>query len=1033
MIAHDPQLRLCRACLLIACAVITPGAACAQDVLGGIEGTAADSSGTPLAGVRVSVVGTVFAATVDSAGRYVIDHVPAGEYTIRAELSGQRPTTVPAVLVPAGGTVQVNFAPPARATVAPPQLATSGMVFSGGLLGDLPIDDARQALVLVPGVVMRGGQIGIADAADLSVRGADLGSASVYIDGAPVRFETLGTDLLAVGTNAISQASVVTGIPSPLASDARGGVISYVTRAGGARFAGTFRATGDGASPDGSSVGYNRFEGAIGGPLPVMPHLTWFVSGTLYGQRSAYRGLGAADQPSYVMGGVDTIVTVNKADGSGLQSVAIPQFVQYSGECANSSNYGFDCQGLRRPMDWSTSRREQARLLYTYGAGSSLSLTGLASELQQRFSPGPYVGDPALYAGARATSRLAVVNWTHRLRQLSNGPLTLDVNMSVAADEQLSGVLDPASEFGSRDPALGIELSTLHFTAADILPFPLTDQVIRNVRSNQGLRVPYLGRSDLLASQPYRMNPYGLSSFEGWYTTGVDAGQALTDIWERRWNGRAFVEWRPGRAQQLSVGLDLERTDLSSYTTGLTDEVGLDAFLEHPRRLGLFADYKVQTGALLIDAGARYDRFDPGAEFANIPGRISTNPAWSPRSFTSDTAYAGSLARVFTAGAVKNAISPRVRLTYAVSARTSARLAYALQVEPPAFGPLFANVNSDLAFTNVTTAFFGRDVDYVKSTLLEAGARMALGHFGADVSVYRKGNVDPYVYHIETYPDPSNPGAILQLLLLTANRGEVGTGVDAQLEWRHGTSAAVSLAGSAFRQPSPGAGVPGYTTSAVTGSAVVRIPDTWRAGTALGAALAKLSAVAMFRATTGLPYTRLANAGIGIIAPAFDGGTGVEPINSSRLPVTKTLDVKLTKAFRVRGMEWSVYADVRNVLNSGNMVGAYAETGTGTNDRYRANVENAELAAIASEATQNGARLSDGSVDLHGCASWTGDAGPVDCVALQRVEARFGDGNGIYSPAEQHKALDSYFDSFFGAWRFFAPGGTARLGVELAF
>jgi hypothetical protein len=58
------------------------------------------------------------------------------------------------------------------------------------------------------------------------------------------------------------------------------------------------------------------------------------------------------------------------------------------------------------------------------------------------------------------------------------------------------------------------------------------------------------------------------------------------------WNGRAFIEWRPGPMHRLDVGGDLERTDLSHYTAALTDEIGLDAFTAEPAA-GAFADYQI--------------------------------------------------------------------------------------------------------------------------------------------------------------------------------------------------------------------------------------------------------------------------------------------------------------------------------------------------------------------------------------------------------------------------------------------------------
>ncbi|HEX4627872.1 MAG TPA: hypothetical protein VH137_03700, partial [Gemmatimonadales bacterium] len=74
--------------------------------------------------------------------------------------------------------------------------------------------------------------------------------------------------------------------------------------------------------------------------------------------------------------------------------------------------------------------------------------------------------------------------------------------------------------------------------------------------------------------------------------------------------------------------------------------------------------------------------------------------------------------------------------------------------------------------------------------------------------------------------------------------------------------------------------------------------------------------------------------------------------------------------------------------------------------------------------------LSDGTVDLRNCSPW---ASPVNCVALRRVQSRFGSGNGLYTPAEQIRAWNAFFDAFFGAWRFNGPGRTLRVGVEAGF
>jgi hypothetical protein len=208
------------------------------------------------------------------------------------------------------------------------------------------------------------------------------------------------------------------------------------------------------------------------------------------GQRSRYRGPGAADYPLFVLGAIDAIVSETDAAGSVTQ-VALPQYVQAGGSCGGlggssalgaeiRGNYGYDCTGLRLPMDWSTVVRLHGKLAYRYREGGSVTLTGLAAGHQERDFPGQAIGAPGLYRGFHAWSRLVVANWAHPLRLLG-GPATLAANLSWGTDRAVEEPLTPESDVATRAPALGIELEPLSFTGGEVLPFPITDQIIRNL------------------------------------------------------------------------------------------------------------------------------------------------------------------------------------------------------------------------------------------------------------------------------------------------------------------------------------------------------------------------------------------------------------------------------------------------------------------------------------------------------------------------------------------------------------------------
>ena len=898
----------------------------------------------------------------------------------------------------------------------------SGGVFRGTALRRLPIDDPRQAFTLIPGVVLRGGDIGIATSPDVSIRGGIPGQASVYIDGAPVRFQTFGTQGIGLAANAIADASLITGVaPAGIADAAGGGVVAYVTRTGGDRLAGQIRWDSDEPFGNGVSVGYNRLEGSVGGPLPIARNLAFFLSATLQGQRSSYRGLGAGSVPTYVPAGVDTVVDVGGA------FVGLPHIVQWSGECSAASNAGFECQGLRRPMDWSTARRVQGTVHYAYGAGgtSTFSITGLGSDLQQRIFPGQAIMDPGLYGGGRAWSTIAIVNWRQQLGAFRGGPLALDVNLSIGSDHQISGPLAPESDVATRDPWLGIAFETLHFTGLDVFPLPVTDQLVRNIRTNSGQRVPYPNRVDLANGQPYRFNAYGMVS--GWPTQGVNA--LLTFVSERRLQGRWGLDWRPNATHRVTLGADGERTNLSAYQSSLISQAFLDAFVAQPTRFGVFASDRMALGSAVLDVGVRYDRISPKGEFPTTPGRIYSNPAWDPGAATSDALYRSSVAAVFTKTASRGALSPRIRIAYPVSSGTSVHLGYGRFVEPPSWATYFQLSNADFDYTSVNGPF-GRDVKFATASQFDFGIQSAVGRdVVLDVAAYYK-ELPLYVERIKPFPDPLNVGDTMFVNAVTRQSESHGFGLDARLDWRAGAWLTASTAYSLLRAHTDKT-IPDGTTHALAAAVALRVPTDWGAGTFVGTLTRNLSVDLMLRATSGLPYTRLINTGLGTVAPGGVIGIGLaaEPINSSRLPWTKRLDLRITKGVRAGGRAWTVYADLRNALNFRNTIALFAETGGAANDQHRVVALSQEYLNLTNEASSNGALEPDGTtVNLTGCGTWANSA---NCVALTRVERRFGDGNGLYNLAEQDRALNAYYDAFFGPYLFYGSGRTLRFGVEL--
>lgn len=889
---------------------------------------------------------------------------------------------------------------------------TSATHITKAHLDSLPIDDPAAAFAQIPGVYLRGSDLGILALGAISLRGGVGNGAATYVDGAPVRLFFTGGAFLRPALNGIQSVDVITGLGGADLSDVQNGVISYLTPVGGDRLQSHWTAHTDNPFGSVASVGYNRFAGDVSGPIPGVRGLTFFASGFVEGQSSEYLGFGAQDVPFFEVAGLDTTVTVNT--GSGNQAVAIPKYVQ--------------SQGINLPYDWRTGLRFQGNLRWAYGTGSSIAITGFADGLQFREFPGTALGNPALFAGGHEWTRLVVLNWRHRLTE----SLALEAVMSLGSDEALRGSLDPTSEAATRDPSLGIELSSLQFGAFGGIGVPLDPQIIKDIRTNSGWRVPYLNQTQLRNSQPYRMNPYAMAS-GGFYTSGIDAPLGLAS--EHRRTGRWQLDWKlPDGRQSITAGLDADGADLTNYSTGSPiTQLALDAWNASPSRFGFFFRDVITFGSATLEAGARYDRVNPGVVLPIVPGFTFSNPNWDQTltSTSSDAQYQASVSKVFVHTRDQSFATPRIRFGWDIDRQTSVHLAFGQTLMTPSVGAIASNSNTDLTFASPGTPF-GRDVTDGVASSFEGGGRRLFGTATSfDLSGYYEFNIPTYLYRFEAFDDPTNPGRQLDVGVLDNLAQGYQWGVDGGVSHRFGQVASGSLSYglnvSGFKH-----GLASITTQELATAVHATVPEDWaRAG--WRSALRNVGAVAQFRMINGIPYTPEVNQGFGDIAPGpvSPGALQAGPFFSERLPWTKVLDLRVTKGVRMNGMDWTIFADFRNLLNFKNLYALYSETNSPTNALFEQRVTSGEFASLANEANSNGA-LAGTSITLGNCANWQGAAGPVDCVMLRQAEARFGNGDGTYTLAEQTNALHSYFNMAFGSYQFYGPQRTVRVGLALA-
>jgi hypothetical protein len=242
-------------------------------------------------------------------------------------------------------------------------------------------------------------------------------------------------------------------------------------------------------------------------------------------------------------------------------------------------------------------------------------------------------------------------------------------------------------------------------------------------------------------------------------------------------------------------------------------------------------------------------------------------------------------------------------------------------------------------------------------------------------------------------------------------------------------------------------------THTIAGAATLTFPHDWRSGTWYGAVMQDLGLFATFRFASGLPYTRMTNDGNGQIGPGNSfglGGSQTEPVNASRMPSIRNVDLRVTRAFRLGAShDITAFADFRNLFNWENITRIFAETGGIQNARYEERQLTDNFITLRNDAgslvISRTVTRPDGStavlsgIDLSDCSRYAygpgGSKGPVDCLLLRGAERRYATGTAdrFFDEEEQQRAFHAYYDAWRGPHTFRGPGFNMRLGFELHF
>ncbi len=1061
---------------------------------GKIEGLVRDPSGAPIADARIVVVGTAYHALTSLRGYYFINNVPAGTVRLRAVFIGYKSVEVQDLTVLTDQTLSQDFTLEpspiqlreitilaATNPLVPRDEVTTKQRVSGDYVSQLPVDRLDQVLQLQPGVVSAQG--------GLTIRGGRTDEAAVYIDGVPVspgyRLEggsgVAGAHRTAIdiGINGFAEATVTTGAYSAEFGNAQSGIIAIATRTGGSRYAGNVGFETDEPFGVSHGVGFNRIQTSFGGPFPGVPHLTFYLSGVLNGQRSGESGFDREKSPLFVTAGIDTTVAVPSAANDPLADttyVGIQRLAVFTGRCSEfagsanpgiASNYGFDCQGTHLWGSATSSYQLLGKLSYTFGTGSRLALSAMGSQDQSRF--GSEIFDPQQTFGHRNGSQIYTVNWTQNLSKSTERALAVDAALSYQQDRVIESPLTQKDELGSRDPLGGFLVRPFDFLF-NFENFPVNSELLRNFRTNTGRRSPYdLDHPDQYALiDRYRNSPYGLGGFpEDGGPVGV-----LVLFRENRYVGRANLDWQVDRYNRFKLGGEFTRYYLASYAHFLTSSGAADMFIARPVRGAAYVEDRLDLGDVVVVGGLRYDYYDSHGSLPFYFDSTANKYSYFPRVLSNpdfDPAHPGS---IFRPNKSHDYLSPHIQVSFPITAATNFRLSYAHQVEAPDFALILRRSSNDFGLSQ---GVFGSDLDFARTISFEFGIRHAFSDdMVLDIAAYNKDNLANATGRTFSEFDPVKGGHTDIQRLTTADYGNT-RGVDIRLDRRIGRmfngmlgytyQSAKNTGDDPFSYLNRSSLIVSSVTGSnhiptqasfptrdsrphnLTGALALSFPADWKQGSLAGSILNGAGVFATFRYASGNAYTRCPNVPGNESITSDQGGCSyalaLGTFNGARLPAFKQFDLRVTRNFLFRGLGITGYLDARNLLNFKNVLTVFSAYNDVVSKVEHRNAWSVDSADFAAEASASGVRDTLGSMDLRfggavasGCGKWLNQGGEPavpNCVYLIRAEERYGNGDHVFDLAEQRRASAAAYAATRGLFAFTGAPRQLRIGIEINF
>lgn len=712
---------------------------------GKIAGTVTDkTTGEAIPFANIFVEGTSVGAASDIEGNYVIINISPGLYRVTGSVVGYQKQTVTDVRVNVDFTTRLNFQLSSGSVEMPTvivqgernplirqDLTNPTVAITEESIQELPVDQISDVISLQAGVV-------VGDDGSLHVRGGYGNEIAYTLNGIALNDPYGNTRSIGLATNAVKEVSVSTGTFAAQYGNALSGVVNYVTKEGDDNYSFGLRGyVGDYLTGRTSLfnninkidiLNRGRLEATFGGPIPEVPGAKFYISsiyenfkGSLYGIRLYNPNDSYLSRDNF-----------NSSDSRSGRSTDPYYFNPYNDLADSSGKPTGDGEVI--PMNTSKDFNFQGNLSYKFSPLVKLKYEAVYDKSKSQGFSNSYKYNPDGRGTSYSEGLIQSLELTHTVDNNIFYTLQLSYGYNDNKYYLFEDISNPGYLPGIFSRALG---NTFYLTGG-------TDNY-RQFRKTTTLGV----KGDIVAQlfnihevkAGFEVRQHKLN-FEGY---SVEFGKQNPD-------GSFNPNLLPNDLLYDSSLVILRRkpTEQSLYTI----------YEKKPTQIAGYIQDKIELAStFIVNAGLRYELFDPAAQYNN---QLSQNLIDS---------LSGNITAYNTDTKIKHSLSPRLSISYPITDQGVIRFSYGHFYQIGSLSSLYRNSNYYVTNVGESPIFGNANVEPQKSVQYELGLQQQLSDdLKLDVTGFYK-DVSNLIYTQSIFTETGRQYSLLTNLAYSNARG----------------------------------------------------------------------------------------------------------------------------------------------------------------------------------------------------------------------------------------------------------------------